>query len=138
MANEKIISTSKKLLAGWKVQQPDGAGPVYYFYPDGVLVIQSPRRREFVKVGMWTMDKQFKLILFNVEPRNTTLSPDQIKEISDRQKIFTLVLESNISMRWTSADGENLLLHRTKQLPNRKKSWYWGFRNRDDNSGTSS
>lgn len=121
--------SNTELHAGWKIQQPDGAGSVYYFYPDGVLVIQNPRRREFVRVGKWVIGDHSQLTLFDIAPRNTTLSPEEIKERRRYRSEYTCVFESDQQMQLIAENSsETLVLCRIKDLPNRSENRYWGFR----------
>src|SRR3712207_389303 len=68
------IAAPRRLLAAWQNVEADGMGSTYYFYPDGLLVIQNPRRREFVVLARWRMESAEVVVVYDQRPLNTTFS----------------------------------------------------------------
>lgn len=129
MAYQQETADLERFHAGWKVQQPDGIGSIYYFYPDRTLVIQNPRRREFVQVGKWMVEGKKELVLFDIAPRNTSLSEDELKECRARRRVYSVVFESNTEILLSLENSTDVLtLHRVSELPDRDEKRYWGFR----------
>jgi len=125
-ASSKEIET--KLHAAWKVQQSDGLGSVYYFYPDGVLVIQCPKRREYVQIGKWELSEQYELTIYDLTPKNTSLSAEQLEEFRRKTRVYSLVFDTDTQIGLIADDGfENVELKRRKDLPDRNENLYWGF-----------
>lgn len=118
-----------RLHAGWKVDQKDGLGDVYYFYPDGLFVRQGVRRREFVTIGHWKQEDQNRLILFDQQPRNTTLSVERLENIRNKKETYALVFDCESGMQWVpeGADARVVLLKRLRDLPDRTENVYWGL-----------
>lgn len=115
--------------AGWKVDQFGGLGDVYYFYPDGLLICQGVRRREFVTIGKWRIEPNNQLILFARQLQNTTLSPEKLEAIRQEVRRYTFTFDADDSMRWSSTDPNvpSLVLNRLKPLPDRTENPYWGL-----------
>ncbi len=118
-----------RLHAAWKVQQADGLGDVYYLYPDGLFVRQGVRRREFVTIGHWKQEDQKHLVLFDQQPRNTTLSVEKLEEIRKTEVHYGLVFDADTAVRWISTEPESraIVLKRLRDLPDRTENIYWGL-----------
>ena len=119
----------RRLLAAWQLVEPEGMGPTYYFYRDGVLVMQNPRRREFVVLARWRMEAPNVVTLSNYRPRNTTLARAELaalRKATDRWRITSLGAQR---MSWTSVASPerfNRFRHRG-ELPDRTENIYWGL-----------
>jgi hypothetical protein len=116
-----------RLLAGWKVEQSDRLGDMFYFYPDGVFVRQSPRRREFVTTGRWRLEDSSTLVMFEQFPRNTTLKAEELETIRKEEEIVSFVFTSDLTMKWTEKGGGTRSLRRFRDLPDRTENPYWGL-----------
>ena len=118
-----------RLHAGWKVDQEDGLGDVYYLYPDGLFVRQGVRRREFVTIGHWKQEDRKHFVLFDQQPRNTTLAEEKLEEIRKKEEKYTLVFDGDSAMQWVSEGGDSrvVLLKRLRDLPDRTENIYWGL-----------
>jgi hypothetical protein len=118
-----------RLYAGWKVEQEDGLGDAYYLYPDGLFVRQGVRRREFVTIGHWKQEDQKRLVLLDQRLRNTTFSAERLDEIRKKEVRYTLVFDSDNTMRWIPAESDSraTVLKRLRDLPDRTENIYWGL-----------
>ncbi len=130
-AHAEDVTADKRLLAAWKTVQADGLGDVYYLYPDGLFIRQGVRRREFVTIGRWRIEEKKHLVLFDLEPRNTTLSAEALASIKAKKEVFVFTLESDEKMHWASAT-ETRELKRIRDLPDRTENIYWGLGTDDD------
>ena len=123
------LAPPHRLLAAWQLVEPEGLGPTYFFYPDGVLVIQNPRRREFVDLARWRMEAPNVVVLWDHRPRNTTLSRAELskwRKATNRWRVTSLGVRR---MSWTSVtspERSNMFRHRG-QLPDRTENIYWGL-----------
>ncbi len=131
-AESEVID--KRLFAGWKIMQEDGLGDVYYLYPDGLFVRQGVRRREFVTIGRWTIEEKKRLVLFDFELRNTTLSAEALAAIKAEKHPYDLNFGADEKMRWSpvSETGNVAVLQRIRDLPDRTENIYWGLGTDED------
>lgn len=123
------LRADKRLLAGWKIEQADDLGDVYYFYPDGLCVCQGVRRREFVTIGHWEMEGGKWLVLSDRQLLNTTLSERELFAIKATKVRYELNFENDAKMQWT-VSGNSIRreeLKRILDLPDRTENMYWGL-----------
>jgi hypothetical protein len=119
----------RPILAAWKIVEPDNLGDVYYFYPDGLYVRQGLRRREFVTIGHWKIDNRTRLVLFDVEPRNTTLSADKLAAIRAKNLRYDFGFDGDRTIHWAflGEPTQTEELKRVGDLPDRTENIYWGL-----------
>jgi len=126
--------TDARFNAGWKILRGDVnsgiiSSDTYYFYPDGLFARQGYQRREFVTIGRWKIDGQKHLVIYDQQPRNTTLSAEELDNIKKQEMRFAVVFDSNTSMRWTrdAKGASTITLSRVRDLPDRTENVYWGL-----------
>jgi hypothetical protein len=123
------VAPDPRLFAGWKLVQADELGDVYYFYSDGIFVRQGVRRRDQVMVGRWKMEAKSRLLLFEQEPRNSSLSAKELVTIRAQKLRYQVEFEGDSRMRWQVDDKPALIseLRRIRDLPDRAANLLWGF-----------
>jgi hypothetical protein len=128
-AAESSVAAPRRLLAAWQNIEPDGMGSTYYFYPDGVLVIQNPRRREFVILARWRMESPQVFVIFDQRPLHTTLSRVELADWRRGHYRWRITSLGRREMRLVSmnAPGVSDVFRHRGPLPNRTENIYWGL-----------
>lgn len=116
---------SQDIIGHWMTLLPTEDGPSqelwmsYYFYPDQTLIMQNPRRREFVVRGKWKWENgQFFMgemhWLHSTAPSHEPYEAIPCLEITE------------VAMVWKNPEGgDEVRFRRGGPLPDRKANLYW-------------
>ncbi|MFL6499595.1 MAG: hypothetical protein ACJ8LL_02610 [Candidatus Udaeobacter sp.] len=126
---EPAIAAPSRLLAAWQNMQTDGMGSTYYFYPDGLLVMQNPRRREFVVLARWRMQTRDVVVISDEQPLNTTLSRAELAKWRKGSYPWRIVSLTRRELHWVFLNDPKTsdVFRYRGPLPDRTENVYWGL-----------
>lgn len=121
-----LKATAGDIVGSWRAPQTGGIELGYYFYPDGVLILQNPRHKRFAIRGSWQLDGEGRLVISDVVDPSANRSEAERELIrSERHKISIMEI-SRDSMVWQPEEAEEpVAFRRAGDLPERKERISW-------------
>lgn len=119
-------ATPGDIVGSWRAPETEGVELGYYFYPDGVLILQNPRHKRFAMRGTWHLEEDGRLVISDVVDSNATRS-DAERELlrSERHRISIKELTRD-SMVWQPEEAEESVeFRRIGALPEREEKFFW-------------
>ncbi len=119
-------ATPGDIVGAWRAPKAGGVELGYYFYPDGVLVLQDPRRKRFAMRGAWRIEENGRLVISNVVDPNTTRSDAERELIRSERHNISIMEITPDAMVWKPEDaGESVAFRRAGKLPERTRKFFW-------------
>lgn len=124
-------ATTGDIVGSWRAPVAGGIELGYFFYPDGVLILQNPRHKRFAMRGAWQLDDDGRLVISDVVDPSANRSEAERELIRSERHNISIKELSPDSMVWQNDEaGEPVAFRRAGDLPERKEriSWEWLLR----------
>ena len=120
-------ATANDIVGSWRAPETEGVALGYYFYPDGVFILQDPRRKRFAMRGAWALDDDGRLIISDVIDPSLTRSEEERELIRSERHTISISEISPEGMVWEPGENNNsrVAFRRTGKLPGRDEELFW-------------
>ncbi|HWB59541.1 MAG TPA: hypothetical protein VG733_08615 [Chthoniobacteraceae bacterium] len=119
-------ATASDIIGSWRAPETEGIELGYFFYPDGVFILQAPRHRRFTMRGAWRLEEGGRLVITNVDDPDPTHSEAERELIGAEQHKIAITEITSDSMVWQPEDAERkVAFRRAGDLPRREEDVSW-------------